>query len=208
MRSSWRAEQKSDDFSRGSSEGLPNSNYFAFAIKHLVFKSRVIKMSLHIFSSSPLRTFAPVVQSTCRFNSTSSNATNALESLLRPSKPGPGKWHICSVLYSTVNLSHALLLTRPVLASGRLPSRRANRQRFIEDQRAQADSRAIEKFQTREWKAGDIYAPHDLSPAEMMKWRKRTPPTTDVFDAVKLNPLTVYKVRFCFYGNKFSGPRI
>ncbi|BCS30296.1 mitochondrial 37S ribosomal protein bS18m [Aspergillus puulaauensis] len=124
-------------------------------------------MSLHIFSSSPLRTFAPAVQSMCRFNSTSSNATNALESLLRPSKPGP--------------------------ASGRLPSRRVNRQRFIEDQRAQADSRAIEKFQTREWKAGDIYAPHDLSPAEMMKWRKRSPPTTDVFDAVNLNPLTVYK---------------
>jgi small subunit ribosomal protein S18 len=77
-----------------------------------------------------------------------------------------------------------------------LPLRRqTNRQRAIEEERTLRENRLMEKFQTREWKAGDIYAPHDLSPAEMKKWNKRNPPTSDVFDAVNLNPLDVYKVR-------------
>lgn len=70
-----------------------------------------------------------------------------------------------------------------------------NRQKFLEDQKAQGESRALEKFQTRDWKAGDIYAPHDLSPAEMKKWRKRQGPAADAFDALNLNPLDLYKVR-------------
>ena len=51
----------------------------------------------------------------------------------------------------------------------------------------------------REWKTGDVYAPHDLSPAEMRKWSKRTRPTGDVFDILNVNPLTLYKVwhEFC-----------
>lgn len=70
-----------------------------------------------------------------------------------------------------------------------------NRLRFLEDQKAQSESRALEKFQTRDWKAGDIYAPHDLSPSEMKKWGKRQSPPTDAFDALNLNPLDLYKVR-------------
>jgi small subunit ribosomal protein S18 len=80
------------------------------------------------------------------------------------------------------------------IAAQRLPLRRqTNRQRAIEEERTLRENRLMEKFQTREWKAGDIYAPHDLSPAEMKKWNKRSPPTSDVFDAVNLNPLDVYK---------------
>lgn len=70
-----------------------------------------------------------------------------------------------------------------------------NRLRFLEDQKAQGESRALERFQTRDWKAGDIYAPHDLSPAEMKKWGKRKSPSRDAFDALNLNPLDLYKVR-------------
>lgn len=72
-----------------------------------------------------------------------------------------------------------------------------NRQKFIEDQKTQAESRMLERFQTREWKAGDIYAPHDLSPAEMRKYRMSSSPSTDAFDALNLNPLDLYKVRAC-----------
>ncbi|RHZ71164.1 hypothetical protein CDV55_108320 [Aspergillus turcosus] len=68
-----------------------------------------------------------------------------------------------------------------------------NRQKFLEDQKAQGESRALEKFQTRDWKAGDIYAPHDLSPAEMKKWKKRQGPAADAFDALNMNPLHLYK---------------
>lgn len=72
-----------------------------------------------------------------------------------------------------------------------------DRRRFLEEQRAQSESRALERYQTREWKAGDLYAPHDLSPAEMKKWRKRYSPSTDAFDALNLNPLDLYKVCRC-----------
>lgn len=73
----------------------------------------------------------------------------------------------------------------------RLPSRL----KFLEDQKAQGESRALERYQTRDFKAGDVYSPHDLSPAEMKKWGKRQNPQTDAFDALNLNPMDLYKVR-------------
>jgi len=39
-----------------------------------------------------------------------------------------------------------------------------------------------------------VYAPHDLSPEEMKKWKKRKSPTMDAFDALGINPLDQYKV--------------
>ncbi|KAL4917453.1 transcriptional regulator of RNA polII, SAGA, subunit-domain-containing protein [Aspergillus aurantiobrunneus] len=106
------------------------------------------------------------------------------------------------------NQFHGPLLTSPKPAPTRLPPRQAHRQKFIENQRAQAENRAIEKFQTRDWKAGDIYAPHDLSPAEMKKWRKRNPPTSDAFDALDLNPLTVYKSNKSIFLRSIDNPAI
>ncbi|KIX03938.1 ribosomal protein S18 [Rhinocladiella mackenziei CBS 650.93] len=52
---------------------------------------------------------------------------------------------------------------------------------------------ALSRLLTRNWKAGDVYAPHDLTGAEARKWRKRTRPTTDAFDALSINPLSLYK---------------
>lgn len=54
---------------------------------------------------------------------------------------------------------------------------------------------SLQKLLTRRWKAGDVYAPHDLSSAEMQKWRMAKKPTTDAFDLLALNPLEQYKVR-------------
>jgi len=51
----------------------------------------------------------------------------------------------------------------------------------------------MDKNFTREWKSGDVYAPHDISAAEARKWRKRYTPTVDAFDALSLNPLDFYK---------------
>ena len=50
----------------------------------------------------------------------------------------------------------------------------------------------------RFWKTGDVYAPHDLSPAEMRKWRKRAPPKKDAMDLLGVDPLDLYKVRLLF----------
>lgn len=53
---------------------------------------------------------------------------------------------------------------------------------------------------TRNWKPGDIYAPHDLSPQEMVKWKQPKQPSKDIIDMLGLNPLDHYRVRpspFC-----------
>jgi small subunit ribosomal protein S18 len=47
---------------------------------------------------------------------------------------------------------------------------------------------------TRRWKAGDVYAPHDLSGVEMLKWKKRHQPERDVFDVLDFNPEQHYRV--------------
>lgn len=46
----------------------------------------------------------------------------------------------------------------------------------------------------RDWKVGDVYAPHDLSGAEMRKWATKKKPDKDVFDILAIDPLSLYKV--------------
>lgn len=55
----------------------------------------------------------------------------------------------------------------------------------------------------RRWQAGDVYSPHDLSPNEMNKWRRRSLRDEDVVDALGINPLDMYKVR-AFYFSPFG----
>ncbi|RJE25938.1 hypothetical protein PHISCL_01707 [Aspergillus sclerotialis] len=123
-------------------------------------------MALSLFSSSPLHnTLRSTILplSSCRWNSTTRSG---------PPPIGTG------------------------MSTGRSTSRfriTPNRQKFYEDQKAQQEGRILEKYQTREWKAGDIYAPHDLSPTEMKKWKRRFSPSTDAFDALNINPLDLYK---------------
>ncbi|KAA8649998.1 mitochondrial 37S ribosomal protein bS18m [Aspergillus tanneri] len=122
-------------------------------------------MALQSFSRSPLRAFVPIIP--------------AIGSI------SPGRWNSTAA-------SAAVVSTNPkprVFHRRRAP----NRQKFIEDQKVQGESRILEKFQTRDWKAGDIYAPHDLSPSEMRKWRKRSSPSKDAFDSLNMNPLDLYK---------------
>lgn len=49
----------------------------------------------------------------------------------------------------------------------------------------------------RQWEKGDVYAPHDLSFAEALKWKKTKSVEKDRLDMLGLNPLDHYKVR-CF----------
>lgn len=51
------------------------------------------------------------------------------------------------------------------------------------------------KQMPRKWGAGDVYSPHDLSPVEMQKWRRKAGRTFDVIDALSIRPLDMYKVR-------------
>lgn len=61
----------------------------------------------------------------------------------------------------------------------------------------------LERQIHRKWKAGDVYAPHDLSPVEQMKWQKRRPREIDAFDELGINPLHEYKV--CLHIHHLSG---
>ncbi|KAE8350268.1 ribosomal protein S18 [Aspergillus coremiiformis] len=124
-------------------------------------------MALHRLSWSPLRTFGSAISSMAASRCNSTLATDA-----------------------TASQRAVTATQRPRVFNRR---RTPNRQKFIQDQKAQGESRALEKFQTRDWRAGDIYTPHDLSAAEMKKWRKRYSPATDVFDSLNLNPLDLYK---------------
>ena len=46
----------------------------------------------------------------------------------------------------------------------------------------------------RRWRPGDVYAPHDLSPAEMGKWRRSRARERDLVDMLGLKPLDMYRV--------------
>ncbi|KAJ9648763.1 hypothetical protein H2201_005021 [Coniosporium apollinis] len=71
------------------------------------------------------------------------------------------------------------------------PAVRAGTMRDIDNS---ATLRNMEMQQTRRWRFGDVYAPHDLSGVEAAKWKKtRRRPTHDVFDFLGIDPLKEYK---------------
>ncbi|KIL96520.1 hypothetical protein FAVG1_01264 [Fusarium avenaceum] len=61
---------------------------------------------------------------------------------------------------------------------------------FLKNQKMSND---FLKQMPRRWQAGDVYSPHDLSPIEMQKWRKKSVRNNDVIDALGINPLDMYK---------------
>lgn len=138
-----------------------------------------------LFSRSAIKNAVP---SACRWSST------AATSNFTGQRPQP--------VQSVSIVPHMSPLSLSDLKIGRPPvSRRKvnkpNRLRFLEDQKARTESRSLEKFQTRPWQTGDVYAPRDLSPVEMKKWGRRQAPSKDAFDGLNINPLDLYKVG-CF----------
>ncbi|KAH0562312.1 hypothetical protein GP486_002993 [Trichoglossum hirsutum] len=93
---------------------------------------------------------------------------------------------------------HSLLfsdLNRPILSMVTAQKHRQNatRRATLEAIAQHGRSTDLEKMMTRKWKVGDVYAPHDLSPAEMKKWRTRVKPSRDPFDVLAINPIHEYK---------------
>lgn len=76
-------------------------------------------------------------------------------------------------------------------------AREAARQADLERSQHRMD---LDRQVSRRWKAGDVYAPHDLSGAEMSKWKKVRKPgrrargTRDVVDNLGIDFREVYKV--------------
>ncbi|KAI9750896.1 MAG: hypothetical protein M4579_006258 [Chaenotheca gracillima] len=71
--------------------------------------------------------------------------------------------------------------------------RKRNQRGTMQELEAQTKAADVERLMHRRFKQGDVYAPHDLSSTEMIKWRRRNKPTKDAFDALAINPIDEYK---------------
>lgn len=86
------------------------------------------------------------------------------------------------------------LIARTDERFSRMRNQRAEVQKRAEAQRV---SEEYMMQMPRRWREGDIFTPHDLTPNEMRKWRKKVGRTEDVFDVVGINPLDHYRVSLC-----------
>ncbi|KAL7909018.1 ribosomal protein S18 [Trichoderma velutinum] len=113
-------------------------------------------------------------------------------SLLSINNPGPSRSSGQGPRAATNNPGDvaANLMTR-FKRDGQITLR--NKQANIELLRNQKNSNDYLRQMPRRWDAGDVYSPHDMSPVEMQKWRKRSPRGGDVIDALGIRPLDMYK---------------
>ncbi|RDA88251.1 hypothetical protein CP532_0361 [Ophiocordyceps camponoti-leonardi (nom. inval.)] len=59
---------------------------------------------------------------------------------------------------------------------------------------AKEEAAKVMRRMHRRIEPGEVYSPHDLSPVEMWKWRRKSSRVVDVVDALGLRPLDMYKV--------------
>jgi small subunit ribosomal protein S18 len=64
----------------------------------------------------------------------------------------------------------------------------------VRDMRTNATTENYVRQMPRRWRTGDLYAPRDLTPAEMKKWRQGRRPNMDVVDMLGFSPLDNYRV--------------
>ncbi|KAI0006558.1 ribosomal protein S18 [Xylariaceae sp. FL0662B] len=67
------------------------------------------------------------------------------------------------------------------------------RQELDQELQQRETSEDYARQMTRRWRVGDVYAPHDLSPIEMGKWRRNQARQRDLVDLLGLRPLDMYK---------------
>lgn len=84
----------------------------------------------------------------------------------------------------------------------------ANRLGSADEREAHARAQDLSRQITRRWKAGDVYAPKDIGPVEMAKWKKRARPDRDVFDVLQFDPTEHYKVSFLIPATTFCRLRL
>ncbi|KAK3985031.1 ribosomal protein S18 [Cladorrhinum sp. PSN332] len=70
---------------------------------------------------------------------------------------------------------------------------KADFQETVNSTRASTTTDAFVRQMPRRWRTGDVYAPRDLSPVEMRKWRRPSAPKTDVVDMLGFSPVDNYR---------------
>lgn len=113
------------------------------------------------------------------------SSTSSLLSLNRPNRRAGPKDRGAGVSVAEKMVSRA-----KERAEADLQAQQANQDLRREEQLSKAYLREMPRF----WKVGDVYSPHDLSPVEMQKWRRRAERRGDIIDALGINPLDMYKV--------------
>ncbi|KAF9774332.1 hypothetical protein IL306_007694 [Fusarium sp. DS 682] len=108
--------------------------------------------------------------------------TNRLASLNSSSKGGPSR--------GTRGDAATRLLERYKSRTNSYTMEKTAQMEFLKNQKMSND---FLRQMPRRWEAGDVYSPHDLSPVEMQKWRKKTVRNNDVIDALGISPLDMYK---------------
>ncbi|KAF1818486.1 ribosomal protein S18 [Dissoconium aciculare CBS 342.82] len=91
--------------------------------------------------------------------------------------------------------AHLDIATKSLVSAGQGSGEALRLEAIANGQRGYT-SQDLDKQVTRRWRAGDVYAPHDLSGIEMAKWkrlRRKDRPRYDVLDLLGIDPLLHYK---------------
>ncbi|KAK3360128.1 ribosomal protein S18 [Lasiosphaeria hispida] len=65
--------------------------------------------------------------------------------------------------------------------------------RVVQEMAQSSETDSYVKMIARRWKKGDTYAPRDLSPVEMRRWKHWNESTSDAVDLLGFNPLDNYR---------------
>ena len=97
----------------------------------------------------------------------------------------------------TPGLRTSIDIARDTIRESTAARRQREEAQRLADMQRTYNRKDLEGQVTRRWKLGDVYAPHDLSGAEMAKWKKvrrRGKQKVDVVDQLGINPIDHYKV--------------
>ncbi|KAK3945953.1 ribosomal protein S18 [Diplogelasinospora grovesii] len=141
--------------------------------------------------SSLLRQTCQAPQHQQRVQQLSTTAATAAFRNLKPTNSSPNR--SLTDLDDSSPRSTPNDLLRNIFKSGRSQNRENHPREAVKDLRAAHTTDSYLRHMPRRWRAGDLYAPKDLSPVEMKKWRTPHTPKKDVLDMLGLNPLDNYR---------------
>lgn len=166
---------------------MPPSLFKPSAFRALAASSPSTPSTTRLFTSTTVLSHPPP-----RHTTTTTTTTHRLGSIMKDRNAAP------SATPSSSSDAAERMLARH---RARIAEQRQSQLESAERVKDKKIAKDLLKQMPRKWQAGDVYAPHDLSAAEMEKWRKRSARVGDLVDALNLSPLDLYKVRLPHHPN-------
>ncbi|RCI07686.1 hypothetical protein L249_5731 [Ophiocordyceps polyrhachis-furcata BCC 54312] len=134
--------------------------------------------------------------------------------VVRNPRSATGSLYVCRQIHSSLapqqgygnsspsRLRNVGMKTRPIRPSEKykadlIVERHAEKKRAAKETDKIADAKEeaanVMRRMHRRIEPGEVYSPHDLSPVEMWKWRRKSTRVVDVVDSLGLRPLDMYK---------------